>query len=352
MWITRAKRQLTIKELQHALAVRPGLDELDEENISHITDILSACAGLVIVDDESNIVRLVHYTTKEYFERTWKHWFKNAETEITKTCLSYLKFCSFENGPCQELPQLKNTLEAYRLYDYCARNWAHHAREASAVIPEVLDFLACGMKLDASYEVLLRDMTEPIGHSSLLVAPKINKIATGLHIGSYFGAVELVKILLGKSLAINFQDRCGHEPMTELQIENRTNTEAKEYQGRTAFSMTAGVGHEAEVKLLIDHGANIEAEGHDGRTPIFQAVRNGRREFVRLLVQNGADVTIAGDYGMTPLENASTARNPQTVKALLDYGAESILADEQGFTPLYIAFLYGHLEVVQLLLES
>jgi hypothetical protein len=46
--------------------------ELDETNLPEIEDMISVCADLVTVDGESNIIRLVHYTTQEFFERTWK----------------------------------------------------------------------------------------------------------------------------------------------------------------------------------------------------------------------------------------------------------------------------------------
>ena len=69
-WVTCAKRPLTTLELQHALAVEIGTSELDEENLPEIEDMVSLCAGLVTVDRESNVIRLVHYTTQQYFERT------------------------------------------------------------------------------------------------------------------------------------------------------------------------------------------------------------------------------------------------------------------------------------------
>ena len=69
-WITCSKRLLTTAELQHAIAVTPGESEFNEKSQPDIEDIVSVCAGLVTVDEESNIIRLVHYTTQEYFERT------------------------------------------------------------------------------------------------------------------------------------------------------------------------------------------------------------------------------------------------------------------------------------------
>jgi hypothetical protein len=71
-WITCAKRPLITSELQHALAVNINDAEIDRENLRDIEDIVSVCAGLVTVDKESNVIRLVHYTTQEYFERTQK----------------------------------------------------------------------------------------------------------------------------------------------------------------------------------------------------------------------------------------------------------------------------------------
>jgi hypothetical protein len=44
-WITWAKRQLNVRELQYALAVEVDEKELDEDNISPIENIVSVCAG-------------------------------------------------------------------------------------------------------------------------------------------------------------------------------------------------------------------------------------------------------------------------------------------------------------------
>jgi hypothetical protein len=59
--------------------VEAGESELDEDNLPQIEDMVSVCAGLVTVDEESGIIRLVHYTTQEYFQRTQKIWFPDAE---------------------------------------------------------------------------------------------------------------------------------------------------------------------------------------------------------------------------------------------------------------------------------
>ena len=74
LWITCAKRRLTSLGLQHAIAAEVDKSELDRENLTDTGLIVSVCAGLVTVDKESDIIRLVHYTTREFFKRTWKDW--------------------------------------------------------------------------------------------------------------------------------------------------------------------------------------------------------------------------------------------------------------------------------------
>jgi hypothetical protein len=81
-------------------------------------DLLSACAGLVIVDEATDVIRLVHYTTQEFFERTRKRWFPDASANLTNlhiTCLSF--------------------------YDYAVHNWDRHARKGCGDRERILDLL-------------------------------------------------------------------------------------------------------------------------------------------------------------------------------------------------------------------
>jgi hypothetical protein len=147
-WITCAKRPLTILELQHALAIEISDSKLDEENLPQVEDMVSVCAGLVTIDEESRIIRLVHYTTQEYFERTQKAWFPNAETDITATCVTYLSFDEFKSGICQEDSEFEQRLQSNKLYDYAAHNWGHHAWTASTLCEVVRLLLQQGAELE------------------------------------------------------------------------------------------------------------------------------------------------------------------------------------------------------------
>ncbi|KAK3371579.1 hypothetical protein B0T24DRAFT_629559 [Lasiosphaeria ovina] len=154
-WITCVKRPPTTLELQHALAVELGRRELRRDNISDAEDIISVCAGLVTVDEESSVIRLVHYTTQEYLERTQCNWFPEPESDITTTCLTYLLFDAFEDGICHTDSEFDKSLQLNPLYEYAARSWGHHARKSSKLCHLFEEFAAYQAKAEAVSQALM-----------------------------------------------------------------------------------------------------------------------------------------------------------------------------------------------------
>jgi hypothetical protein len=59
-WIIYVVRPLSVKELQHALAVVPDSTNIDPEDIIDDEILTSVCSGLVIIDEERNVIGLVH----------------------------------------------------------------------------------------------------------------------------------------------------------------------------------------------------------------------------------------------------------------------------------------------------
>jgi len=155
-WVTHAKRPLTTAELRYALAIRDGAAELDEDFLPEIEDLVSVCAGLVTIDEPSDIIRSIHYTTQEYFERTWTLWIPNAQVDIARACLTYLSFDAFAAGFCRTDEEFEARLRLNVLYDYAAQNWGHHARAASTEVENlVLDFLESETRVSSSSQAMM-----------------------------------------------------------------------------------------------------------------------------------------------------------------------------------------------------
>ncbi|KAH6700758.1 ankyrin repeat protein [Verticillium dahliae] len=276
-WITCAKRPLSTIELQHALGVEVGETELDLDNISQPEDIMSVCAGLVTVDEESNIIRLVHYSTQEYFMRTWKRWFADAQTEITKVCATSLSFSSFESGFCRTDADFEDRLRLHPLYDYVAHFWGDHAREAGETSPAVLGLLRNEKNVEAQVQVLwVAERFRPRGYSQ-----RFPKRMQGLHVTAYFGLEKAGKGLLDS----------GDRP------------DMKDSYGRTSLSRAAENGREAMVKLLLDtEKVNFNSKDGDGRTPLSWAALKGNEAVVKMLLdKENVDVNSRDSQGRTPL---------------------------------------------------
>lgn len=328
-WISCAKRPLSTRELQHALAVEVGDSELDMENIPQIDDILSVCAGLVTFDEESGITRLVHYTTQEYFERTQDHWFPNAELDIVRICVCYLSFDVF-GADLSLVSQVvaedyDERIESYPLYEYAARNWGHHARKAPMLITEVMKFLGCRALVERSTQTLNFSRAPIRAHDPQYTG------TVGLHVASHFGLDLIVKTLLDRGAEANLIDDSGRSPL----------------------SLAAGEGHEAVVRLLIEEGIDLDSRDRSGQTPLARAVLEGHQDIIRLLIDAGADPDIKDRRGCTPLDRAVRTGAKDLVNLLLKSNKVDI--DRQysyGMTRLHQAVQHGYNEIVMMLLEK
>ena len=137
-WILYAKRSLTVRELQHALSVVPDCTDIDEAALTDEESLISACAGIVTIDKESSVIRLIHYTAQEYFERNRNARFIDAPTAISTTCLTYLGFDVFAEFCIDEMA-LKKRLENYAFAAYAAEYWGCHIKGDRENDPEYQD---------------------------------------------------------------------------------------------------------------------------------------------------------------------------------------------------------------------
>ena len=363
-WITYAKRPLTTTEICCALAVELDEAELDPESIPDVEDLLSVCAGLVVVDQESAIIRLVHYTIQEYFERIRDTWNPGARLHIASTCLTYLSFSIFKTGPCSSDEEFEERLRGSQLLDYAAKHWGEHALIAEGEICELAcSFLSCKELVSCATQVLLRPKYTYQGYSQ-----EYPKDSTGLHLVARFGLAIILEALLlnqvgetalvlerrdseGKTLLCLAAEH-GHERMVKLLLDKGADVNAQDGEYGNALRAASARGHETVVKLLLDRNANVNAQGRRYGNALQQASAKGHKAVVKLLLDRGADVNAQGRRYDNALQAASAGGYEAVVKLLLDKGADVNAQGRRYGNALRAASARGHKAVVKLLLDK
>ncbi|KAH7187151.1 hypothetical protein DER44DRAFT_816595 [Fusarium oxysporum] len=392
-WITCAKRQLTTSELRHALATKTGKSELDRGDLTHIGDMVSVCAGLVTVDEESGIIRLVHYTTQEYLKRTRERWLRDPESVIATACVTYLSFTVFETGFCKTDHKFEERLRSSPFYDYAAHNWGHHARKDVTSNQVVISFLKSQAKVEASCQALMAKRSSSDQNYYSQHPPRK---MTGLHLAGLFGLSKAADTLLRLEHSPDLEDtyrrtplwyaaQNGHKAVVELLLVAGAdvNAAAAANHGLTALQVAAGGGHLEVVEKLLAGGANVNAAAATfarGRTALQAAAGGGHLEVVEKLLAAGADVNAAAaaagedhlevvekllaagadvnpaagiNFGRTALQAAAGGGHLEVVDKLLAAGANvNAAACLDGRTALQVAAEGGHLEVVEKLLAA
>lgn len=348
MWISCAKRPLRTLELQHALAVEVGDSELDDDNIPQVEDMVSVCAGLVTVDEESGIIRLVHYTTQEYFERTQNLWFSNADSDIVKICVTYLLFDVFASEYSDE----EDRNSPCALYKYAAAYWGHHARKVSTLLPEVMEFLNNTLFTYTSAQEIDFLFTNSFLHYEF----------KGLELAAYFGLENAVITLLNNEAEIDRLPNSnvglslvlaaveGHEAIVRLLVKAGVKISSMNQHLKWYVAVN---GHTNMLKLLIDAGAQCDSKDPFGKSSLHWAAQFDQNALIDHVIDSySIDVNVRDDLGETPLMDAAKNGHGATVKRLLERGADADWKDEDGWTPLLHATWNKQVDVVKILLAS
>ncbi|KAI1015459.1 hypothetical protein LB504_010921 [Fusarium proliferatum] len=354
-WITCALRPLTVEELRHALAVEIGKARLNRDALPETSIILQVCVGLVTVGESDGIIRLVHYTTQEYFVETENTWFPEAENEITRTCVTYLNFREFKSGMCPNDETFKERLDQNPLFHYASHHWGDHARQATSICKCVVEFL----RSDSNVESSAQSLMDWRGYGYLQRALKSFK---GLHLAAYFGNMAETQILVIENhpdlrdgdgrTALNHAANNGHFDVVEILLENGANIDLSDCWLFTPLSRVCVSGHTTIAEILLQNHAQVDPKNHQERTPLSHAAEHGNTAIVQLLLDHNADVDSKDKWGQTPLLIAVGEGHVDIVHLLLANGADVNWKDTDKLTPLLYAVLEGHATIVQLLLDN
>ncbi|KAL8913270.1 MAG: hypothetical protein Q9171_001917 [Xanthocarpia ochracea] len=149
MWLSLAMRPLRRPELQHAIfsmSLESNEVFFELEDLVPVEHLTSLCAGFVVSDQETDLVRLVHYTAAEFFERERDNIYPKAINDITKSCIRYLSLQLFAAG-AWPATVIKERLLEYPFATYASKYWVQHAKQnpetlTDETIIEIANFLS------------------------------------------------------------------------------------------------------------------------------------------------------------------------------------------------------------------
>jgi len=370
-WLTFAKRALTIEELDHAIDISdyaPGIKSQKEplpvySEISTVDDLTAHCAGLILVDNQCNTIRLSHHTVQAYLKKE-ELIIQHARSKIADTCLTCLSCLPVKEHSKIPFPQdeVEKYCRSYPFLTYAAEHWGNHfspdVQLDGKVYKHAWKFLSNKNKLNVALQFMAN------------LEIRYESDVSSLHLAAYFGLVHIVKKALKAKLpvSIDAQTARGRTPLHWAVIHGQgeflrflvtqgANTNIQDSDGRTVLHLAINRGDMAAVQELLDSEKDVNLEIVDTSstqrwTPLISAVANGQFKIAKLLLKNHVMVDAQDKDGWTALRWAAQRGYTQMAKMLLSSGASPEPPSNDHWTMLRWAAQEGREDFIKLLTEA
>lgn len=346
-WLARARRDLTSKELLHALAIQEGTSDIDRDDILPLDSLIQNSAGLVYVEN-SGTVRLLHRTVKEYLNKSSVC--TEIDLKICRACLTYLCYEKCVQ-PLNEHNKLADVERKYPLLKYAARFWGEHYKaipeeDRAKVHPQMLDFAnksyraadaymghwALRMSVQKALQIWKGDTYKQDRRSlHMMSGPRPRAKWSGAHYAIFFGSFSMLKFFADHGVDLHQNpDRSG-----------------------ALLTLAAGLDRIKAAEFLIQHGVDVNVEGWDGSFPLLTAVGSGSIRMVEILLDAGCNIhQKARGNRKTPLHQACFHDRADVVDLLWQRGANTDIEsdDDKMATPLAYVMDKGRERCRELLL--
>ncbi|TFK18242.1 hypothetical protein FA15DRAFT_268049 [Coprinopsis marcescibilis] len=343
VWLMHGHQSLTIPMLQQALAVDPETGLFDVDNLVDQKLLSSICCGLTSVDEETQVIQLIHNTAYDFFKKVLPEITDTPHSTIAVACVSYLSNCGFEQlrfgdfhdttsphsawylnktTPIQCWEQFEEYLAQpdYPLLKYAYNNWGHHAMNCEGPLPPIIATFA----LDANQYPL--------------------KVRTDLHTKSGCHACDI-----GKPLHVVAKYGL-HQLLPKMVITQ----DATAPRGNTALHLAAMEGYEELVQALLDSGeVDVNSRNRTMQTPLIKAATLGHPAVVQLLLAT-PDIEIDARQfgGATAFIKAATWGHNSCIALLLPHVHDPNDQDDMGRTVVMKSAYWGHDDMMELLLRD
>ncbi|KAK4230544.1 hypothetical protein QBC38DRAFT_507393 [Podospora fimiseda] len=412
--IIASRRPLTTEELRGALSVVPGDPVWDTNKIiNNVFLVLASCGSLLMVDEESLTVRLVHHSVAQYLLGEFKGSPSPMVTQrganrlmgsITVTYLSYgvfeSKLSTITRIPVGSAPSLivksidttkavqklaikllktkpqdhdigrvvaehlpTSTQDAFAFLPYAKANWIHHCEEITANGGDMFSLLKRVVEShihDGGKSLLLSVVQH--GHEHLfqtLLGNEDGEAIIRLLLDPTYSnpqlqsAVDTLRLIgVAGDTPLLFATRQGYRSEVERLVRSGSDLEAKDADGNTALIVAAQHNQIDILKILFQNGANIETKNSIGDTPLLATIHRGQIEVVKLLLKMGANTNTVSSLGNPPLLVAIQNKMIDMTRILLRARVNTEASNVDGDTPLMVAARQGDMPTVMALLRA
>ncbi|KAL7791368.1 hypothetical protein V8C37DRAFT_382899 [Trichoderma ceciliae] len=325
-WVICARKSLTVRDLQHLYATRVLSDgqSLEEDDLPDGDILTGVCSGLIIVDAESQVVRPVHYTAQQYFEKCHRQQLREARLDLTNTSLAYLTLPNFASGHCTNDAAMSLRLRQYPFLNYAAKFWGAELAQLDCadVWPRLHRLISNAATVEAVNQAWSLKANRYTNWSQ-----EFPRHVPALVLVSAFNLPEILQYMISNGHRI---DAIGSD-------------------GETALIRSAAFGHTENVQVLLELGALVDAQDHMDETALQRAARSGNEGVIRVLLDRKADVNMKASSDWTALMSAVSSGNIEVVKMLVEAGADFRAETVWGDSALSIATRNGQEAIANLL---
>ncbi|PON22866.1 hypothetical protein TGAM01_v208346 [Trichoderma gamsii] len=404
-WLACAAREITALELRHALAIRDDSSSLPSEEVLESTNfVVKVCMGLVLVEGESRVIRLLHHTALEYLQENmvclWS--LEDSETVetrllppksskcamqevhqgIAKVCIKYLSFEVIRSSLTPDNYYTLESLDVYPFLEYTIYHWARHWREGFNEMSLPVSMVET-ITIFLGNEMVVTLIDEFDDHE--FYATQSAEEMTILQFVAFFGLTSMIDACLNDGHDIHATTRAGENALwfalvrkhedTSKALLRRGAKEAfivtdEELWSSLGFAIYNGMGVAADLLRDDNFGAIINPEAkvcthHEDWVcscyfmfPLLVAAQVGDLKMTKMLLQRGAkphagnNSSINGPVEAEALIMAVEGGYEDVVECLLQADGSAVNAVDKCFRmPLYWAINVSRWSTANVLLR-